>query len=137
MRFNTCHAFGEPLPTRQEFRDRLEAARREECRVGIAWLVFFFAALFAQLPFYHYVVIPTHSPLAVIAQIVELFLLIAGNVALMIWYFRTRARRFKLLCPGCKAALHGAAGEYAAQWGNCPVCRAAVWSGENSASDFA
>jgi len=113
--------------TRDEFRRRLEAARREESRVGILWLCVFCAAVFAQVPLYMWVVDPAGSPWAAIAQIVEIVVLIAGNVWLIVWYFKNRARRFGLLCPGCDAALHGFAGQVVAQWGNCPVCRTAVW----------
>jgi predicted permease len=115
------------MQTRQQFCARLEAASREENRVGLLWLGAFFIGILAQIPLLVYVVQPSGSVWLAIAQVVETFVLVFGNVWLMMWYFKNRARRFGLICPGCGGALHGYAGKVVAQWGNCPACKTAVW----------
>src|SRR5688500_11925659 len=102
------------MQTRQQFRDKLEAASREESRVGVYWIGGFFIAIFAQIPLLVYIVQPSGSVWLAIAQIVEVFVLIVANVWLVMWYFKNRARRFGLQCPGCGKALHGYAGKVVA-----------------------
>ena len=116
-----------PLPTRMEFSRRLDAARREETWVGIVWLICFFAMLLAQIPTMKWVN-STGSQILIVVQIAGIATILLGNIFLFIWYFNNRARRFGRLCPGCGGRLHGAAGQYVVQWGNCPACRTAIWT---------
>lgn len=114
------------MQTRQEFLERLSAAKSEENRVGLVAVVVLFLGLFAQVPLYLWFA-STDSLLLQIMGIAGLFLYLAGWIWLMIWYLKNRAQRFGLVCTGCGKAVHGIAGESVAQWGNCPYCQTAIW----------
>jgi hypothetical protein len=113
--------------TRAEFYHRQLAARRTDIRVGTLWVIAFFVVLFANVPLCKWVNDRGPGWLQVVygVAVVAFFL---GNFIGVIWWERSKPRRFGLLCGWCGAELMGLNAYVAVATGNCGVCGSPVFA---------
>lgn len=110
------------MMSRQEFIARQQVARQEENREAIVTLVLFFGLLLGNAPVVLWI---EERWSAGWIRALHVVVCIAFLLAVMLWAMRTsrrRAKKYGMLCPGCRKFLYGMAGQLVIAAGRCGYC---------------
>jgi hypothetical protein len=108
--------------TKDDFIIQQRAAKGEEKRVTMIWMIVFFGVLFGNLPVAAWMDHHKEKILIHVIFGILFFGFLIGSIPILIFIGKRRIRKFGLVCPNCQKPLFQAMASIAIASGNCGHC---------------